>query len=71
MNKGRTPKLACGPFLFFLLCSCGSHDDTPTPQENAQLANSDALLNSAPDTLSNIDGNMLGPAHADPQHANQ
>jgi hypothetical protein len=62
MKRGRTPIRACGPFLFLLLASCGSDEGKPTAEQNRQLANADALLNSAPDSLSNIDENALGPA---------
>jgi hypothetical protein len=61
MKKGRAPALACGLFLCLpILTSCGSGDTAPTPEQNQQLANADELLNSAPETLSNIDENALG-----------
>jgi len=61
MKKGRAPALACGLFLCLsFLTSCGSGGTAPTPEQNQQLANADELLNSAPDSLSNIDGNALG-----------
>lgn len=69
MKWGRTPIRACGPFLLLLLSSC-QHDSTPTPEQNRQLANADALLNSAPDRLSNIDENALGSAESS-QEENQ
>ena len=60
MTKGRTPVLACGLFLCVTtVASCGSENTTPTPEQNRQLANADELLNSAPNTLSNIDENAL------------
>ena len=63
MKKGRAPILACGLFLCLpILASCGSESTAPTPEQNQQLANADALLNSAPDSLSNIDENALGAA---------
>jgi len=63
MKKGRAPLLACGLFLCLqALASCGSETTAPTPEQNQQLASADALLNSAPDSLSNIDGNALGAA---------
>lgn len=71
MNKGRTSIVACGPFLFLLLSSCGGDNGTPTPEQNRQLANADALLNSAPESLSNIDGNILGPAETNSRQADQ
>jgi hypothetical protein len=58
MKKGRAPILACG--LFLCLSSCGSESTAPTSEQNLQLANADELLNSAPDSLSNIDDNALG-----------
>jgi hypothetical protein len=61
MKKGRSPVLASGLFLCLpALASCGSESSTPSPEQNQQLANADALLNSAPDSLSNIDENILG-----------
>jgi hypothetical protein len=61
MKKGRAPVVACGLFLCLAaLASCGSQSTAPTPEENQQLANADELLNSAPETLSNIDENALG-----------
>jgi hypothetical protein len=61
MKKGRAPILACGLFLCLpALASCGSGGTAPTPEQNQQLANTDELLNSAPDSLSNIDDNALG-----------
>jgi hypothetical protein len=65
MKKGRAPVLASGLFLCLLaLVSCGREGTSPTPEQNQQLANADDLLNSAPATLSNIDGNALGAATA-------
>jgi hypothetical protein len=61
MKKGRAPALACGLFLCLpALASCGSGSTAPTPEQNQQLTNADELLNSAPESLSNIDENALG-----------
>lgn len=60
MKMGRMPIRACGPFLGLLLASCSGANDTPTPEQNRQLANAEAMLNAAPESLSNIDENALG-----------
>lgn len=61
MKKGHAPVLACGLFLCAAaLASCGRESTAPTAEQNQQLANADELLNSAPETLSNIDENSLG-----------
>lgn len=61
MKKGRTPNRAYGPFLCLLLAAC--HQGTaPTAEQNRQLDNAEAMLDSAPRTLSNIDENALAPA---------
>jgi len=60
MKTGRTPIMACGLFLCLpALISCGSESTAPTPEQNHELANADEMLNSAPNTLSNIDENAL------------
>lgn len=62
MIKGRMPLLACGPFLFpLLLTACGDRT-TPSAEENRQLENASEMLDAAPEMLSNIDENALGPA---------
>lgn len=72
MKRGRTPIVACGPFLLaLLLVSCGSESSTPSPEQNRQLANADALLNEAPRSLSNIDENGLGRAGGNSKETNQ
>jgi hypothetical protein len=65
------PILACGPFLCLLLAACSGGDGTPTPEQNRQLANTEAMLNAAPVGLSNIDENGLGDANADGVDKNQ
>ena len=69
MNWGRSPILACGPIL--LLSACGNGSTSPSPQQNRQLANADALLDAAPDSLSNIDENALGQAENVSANADQ
>lgn len=50
------PIVACGLFLCpELLTGCGGRNTAPTPEQNRQLANADAMLNAAPGNLSNID----------------
>ena len=73
MNRGRTPIKAYGLFLCLLplLVSCGREDSTPTPEQNRQLANADAMLNAAPEDLSNIDENALGPAERNSEAPDQ
>ncbi len=62
MTKGRTPLLACGPFLLFaLLGSCGDRS-TPSAEQNRQLDNAAEMLDSAPDVLSNVDTDLPGDA---------
>ena len=62
MTKGRTPLLACGPFLMLaLLGSCGDRS-TPSAEQNRQLDNAAEMLDAAPQALGNIDSNALGPA---------
>jgi hypothetical protein len=54
--------MACGPFLLALcLCGCGS-STSPSAEENRQLDNASEMLDEAPQMLSNIDENALGPA---------
>ncbi len=59
MIKGRMPLLACGPFLLALLASACSDGTSPSAEENRQLDNAAEMLDSAPDTLANIDENAL------------
>lgn len=60
MTKGRTPLLACGPFLMLaLLGSCGDRS-TPSAEQNRQLDNAAEMLDSAPDILSNVDSDLPG-----------
>ena len=60
MKKGRTPKWACGPFLLALLLGSCAERTKPSAEESEQLDNAAEMLDSAPDTLANIDGNALG-----------
>lgn len=70
MTKGRMPHRACGPLLFaLLLCACGE-GTRPSAAENEQLNNAAEMLDSAPDTLANIDDKALAepePNEASPQ----
>jgi hypothetical protein len=59
MNKGRTPALACGPFVLALLISACGDNSVPSAEENAQLDNAAEMLNSAPDALEGIDENAI------------
>ncbi|QNM82578.1 hypothetical protein H8M03_11310 [Sphingomonas sabuli] len=60
MIKGRTPRLACGPFLLALaLAACGE-SDRPSSAENSQLENAEDMLDRAPAELEGIDDNALG-----------
>lgn len=58
MRKGRPPFRATGPFLCLLLLSCGTQT-APSAEENRQLDSAEALLNSAPAELDNIDAGEL------------
>lgn len=59
MKKGRTPCLACGPFILAsLLAACGD-TSVPSSEENAQLDNAAEMLDSAPDALEGIDENAI------------
>jgi len=61
-RKGRIPTSGCGPFLLaLLLCGC-NEGSRPTTAEDDQLNNAAEMLDSAPETLSNIDGNADQPA---------
>ncbi len=60
MTRGRTPFVACGPFLLVLALSACSERTTPSAEENRQLENAAEMLDSAPDALANIDENSLG-----------
>ena len=63
MKKGRTPILACGPFLLALcLASCGDRT-APSAEENRQLDNAAEMLDEAPGVLANVDEN--GIEHSD------
>jgi hypothetical protein len=67
--KGRMPYRACGPFLLaLLLAACGS-GTSPSAEENRQLDNAAEMLDAAPQTLGNIDGNALEPAGNTPANA--
>ena len=59
MRKGRLPLLATGPFFCLLLLSCGS-STAPGSEESGRLDNAEAMLNSAPSELSDIDAGGLG-----------
>ncbi len=61
MRKGRSPFLAPGPFLCLLLLACGE-PTTPSSEESRQLDNAEAMLNSAPAELSDVDAGELGEA---------
>lgn len=58
MRKGRPPFRATGPFLCLLLLSC-STETAPSAEESRQLDDAEAMLNSAPSELSNIDAGEL------------
>jgi hypothetical protein len=61
MIKGRMPYLACGPFLLALLLAACGNGTSPSAEENRQLDNAAEMLDAAPQMLSNIDENALGP----------
>ncbi len=61
MRKGRLPFVATGPFLCLLLLSC-SDSTTPSSEDSRQLDDAEAMLNSAPGELSNVDSGELGEA---------
>jgi hypothetical protein len=55
------PLRACGPFLLALLLAACGNGTSPSAEENRQLDNAAEMLDAAPQTLSNIDDNALGP----------
>lgn len=61
MRKGRPPFLAPGPFLCLLLLAC-SEPTTPSGEQSRKLDDAEAMLNSAPAELSNIDAAELDAA---------
>ena len=58
MTKGRPLFWATGPFFCLVLLSCGD-PTAPSTEESWQLDNAEAMLNAAPDELSNIDTGEL------------
>ena len=61
MMKGRMPRLACGPFLLALMLAACGNGTKPSAEENRELDNAAEMLDAAPQMLSNIDENALGP----------
>lgn len=59
MNKGRTPVMACGPFLLALLLGACGERTTPSAEDHEQLDNAAEMLDSAPNALADIDENSL------------
>ena len=59
MTKGRTPALACGPFVLALLLAACGDSSVPSAEENAQLDNAAEMLNAAPVALEGIDEKAL------------
>ena len=59
MTKGRTPLLACGPFLLALLLGACGDGSKPSAEENEQLNNASEMLDEADNALSDIDENLL------------
>ena len=59
MVKGRTPRLACGPFLLALLLGACGDGSRPTAEENEQLNNASEMLDEADNALADIDDNLL------------
>ena len=53
------PNRACGPFLLALLLGACAEDTRPSADESDQLNEAESALDSAPDTLANIDESAL------------
>lgn len=64
MKEGRTSKRAFGLFLCVALVSACHRSDVPTAEENQQLDNSEAMLDSAADTLNAVDSGDLNSGDA-------
>ena len=66
MNKGRTPRWACGSFLMALLLGACGDSSRPSAEESEQLNNAEKMLDQADNELAGIEENTLDKSEPDP-----